>query len=182
MENPDQKTMIEELTQSGFKEGRHPEEDEKLREMQEQNENVKVEVVVQKNMDQALRNSKKDKKKAMPNMFLSDHVSNLDDYSLVSLEDNYNRLDMDKYVFMSDYHQHFPGMEEMPTGVDTLLLYASEIGYYKSNKLDSSKVQAKEHGSSGIKTVELDTVISGGEAVENNFLNQPLLLPPIQGN
>ena len=174
VENPDQKTMIEELAQSGFKEGRHPEEDEKLRKMQEQNENVKVEVVVQKNMDQALRNSKKDKKKAMPNMFLSDHVSNLDDYSLVSLEDNYNRLDLDKYVFMSDYQQHFPGMKEMPTGVDTLLLYASEIGYYKSNKLDSSKVQAKEHGSSGIKTVELDTVISGGEAVENNFLNQQL--------
>lgn len=178
VENNDQKALIEELAESGFKEGKNPEEDETLREMQRQNENVEVEVVVQTRMEQALARAEKDGKTPMPDMFLSDHVSNIDDYSLVSLGDNYDRLDLDKYVFMSDYGKYFPGMKEMPTGVDTLLLYANEIGYYKSNRLDTSTVQATvSQGETGVETVELDTVVSGGEIGEdegNGFLDQGL--------
>lgn len=171
VENKDQKVQIEELIKSGFKKGKNPEEDEDLREMQRQNENVEVEVTVQSDMEAALDDARKDKKKPLPNMFLTDHVSNVDDYSLVSLEDNYNRLDLDKYVFMSDYAKNFPGMKEMPTGVDTLLLYASEIGYYKSNRLDSSTVQASGK-EGGIQTVELDSVFTGKETMEGNYLHR----------
>lgn len=175
VENNDQKIQMEELVESGFRAGRNQEEDGKLLEMQKQNENVEVEVTVQQNMEKALKEAKKNKKASMPNMFLSDHVSNIGDYSLISLEDNYRHLDTEKYVFLSSYEKYFPGMKEMPTGVDTLLLYANEIGYYKSNKLDSSKVQAvKTQGTAGVKTVELDTVISGGEALDKNFLNRNL--------
>lgn len=177
VENKDQKAQIEELVESGFKEGKNPEEDENLREMQRQNENVEVEVVVQAKMEKALKEaSKKASKKngadALPDMFLTDHVSDLDDYSLVSLEDNYKRLDLDKYVFMWDYGQYFPGMKEMPTGVDTLLLYANEIGYHKSNRLDSSTVKADAQSEGGIGTVELEDVLFGGEAMEGNVLDR----------
>lgn len=175
VENNDQKTQIEELVESGFRAGRNQEEDGKLLEMQKQNENVEVEVTVQQNMEKALEESKKSNKDSMPNMFLSDHVSNMGDYSLISLEDNYSRLDMEKYVFMSGYEKYFPGMKEMPTGVDTLLLYVNEIGYYKSNRLNSSEIQAVQpQGTAGVKTVELDTIISGEEALDKNFLNPKL--------
>lgn len=171
VENKDQKVQIEELVKSGFKKGKNPEEDEDLREMQRQNENVEVEVAVQSDMEAALDEARKDKKKPLPNMFLTDHVSNVDDYSLISLEDNYNRLNLDKYVFMADYAKNFPGMKEMPTGVDTLLLYASEIGYHKSNRLDSSTVQASGK-EDGIQTVELDKVFAGEETMEGNYLHR----------
>ncbi len=171
VENKDQKDQIEELTKSGFKKGKNSEEDEDLREMQRQNENVEVEVAVKPDMEAALEEAGKDKKAPLPNMFLTDHVSNVDDYSLVSLEDNYNRLDLEKYVFMSDYAKDFPGMKEMPTGVDTLLLYASEIGYYKSNRLDSSTVQASDKESK-IQTVELDGVFTGEETMEGSYLHR----------
>ncbi len=175
VENNDQKIQIDGLVESGFKEGKNPEEDEKLRQMQEQNENVEVEVVVQQDMEKALQEAKKDKKTPLPNMFLSDHVSNMEEYSLISLEDNHQRLDPEKYVFMADYKEHFPGMKEMPTGVDTLLLYANEIDYHKSNRLESSTVQATEaQGETGVKTVELTDVITGGEAVEGGFLSREL--------
>lgn len=172
VENSDQKSQIEGLVKSGFKEGKTPEKDKDLREMQQQNEKVEVEVAVQRDMEGALEGAAKDKKVSLPNMFLSDHVSNINDYSLVSMEDNYNHLDLEKYVFMFDYRDHFPGMKEMPTGVDTLLLYASEIGYYKSNRLDSSTVQPTAQGESGVKTVELDNVLTGDEAMDGNYLHR----------
>lgn len=159
VENKAQKSQIEAFLPGGFQKGKNEVEDEKLRKMQEENENVTVKITVVSDMEEALKKAKKEKK--LPNMFVSDHVSNLEKYSLVSLEDNYKLLDQEDYVFLADYEKAFPGMKEMPTGVDPLLLYVSKFDYHKSNGLDSSEVKAKKVSEeSDIKTVELSTVLS----------------------
>ena len=170
VEKENQKKQIEDFLFGGFRKGKNEDTDEKLRKMKEENENVKVNIEVVKDMEAALQKAKKEKK--LPNMFLSDHVTNLENYSLVSLEDNYNLLDLDKYVFMSDYEKEFPGMKEMPTGVDTLLVYVSEFDYQKSNHLGDSEVKAEKISEeSDIQTVELSTILS----TENYMKDEEIL-------
>lgn len=167
VENKVQKSQIEAILPGGFQKGIKQAEDEKLRKMQEENENVKVNIKVVPDMEKALQKAKKEKK--LPNMFVSDHVSDLEKYSCVSLEDNYKLLDQDEYVFLADYEKEFPGMKEMPTGVDPLLLYVGKFDYHKSNGLDNSKVKAKKvSAESEIKTVELSNVLSGDDYTQKN--------------
>lgn len=140
VENEDQKSQIEELVESGFKEGERKAEDENIRKMQEENEQVSVKVEVQENMEEALEEAQKDDSISAPNMFLTDHVSNLEDYRLVSLKENvYASLDMEKYLYLSEFEKKYGSLEEIPTGLDTLLLYACQIDYHKDNTLESSR-------------------------------------------
>lgn len=170
VESKEQKKQIENFLPGGFRKGKVEDTDEKLRKMKEENENVEVKITVVKDMEAALQKAKKEKK--FPNMFLSDHVTNLENYSLVSLEDNYNLMDLDKYVFMSDYEKEFPGMKEMPTGVDPLLVYVSEFDYQKSNHLGDSEVKAQKISKqSEIRTVELSTLLS----TENYMADEEIL-------
>lgn len=170
VESKEQKKQIENFLPGGFRKGKVEDTDEKLRKMKEENENVEVKITVVKDMEAALQKAKKEKK--LPNMFLSDHVTDLENYSLVSLEDNYNLMDLDKYVFMSDYEKEFPGMKEMPTGVDPLLVYVSEFDYQKSNHLGDSEVKAQKISKqSEIRTVELSTLLS----TENYMADEEIL-------
>ena len=157
VENEDQKTDIEELVEDGFRkrEGTDASDNEKIKKMQSEDEKVEVVVEVKPDMEIALQEASSSGK--MPNMFLTDHVSNIENYDLVSLEDNvYASLNQDDYIFMSEYESEFSSMKEMPTGVDTLLLYATgKFHYHKNNKLGASEVKASENG-----TVELSTLIT----------------------
>lgn len=161
VENDDQKKQIEELVTDGFRKGESAAEDAKVQKMQAENEEVDVQVEVHKNMETDLQVAKEDEDIEMPNMFLSDHVSNIDDYDLVSLKDNvYESLNPDDYIFMSEYERYFSDMKEMPTGIDTLLLYACQFDYNKDNQLENSGVTATDKG-----TVEIDDLISNDATV-----------------
>lgn len=161
VENEDQKRQIDELVEDGFrhKEGTAQAEDEKLQNMQAEDADVEVAVEVKPDMEAALAEAAADETTELPNMFLSDHVSDVSAYKPVSMEDNvYASLDTKKYLFLSEYEKQFIGMKEMPTGIDTLLLYACEIDYNANNGLDTASV------SSDGSTVKLSEMISADEA------------------
>ena len=140
VENNDQKKQIEDLVENGFRQGKTEKKDEKIRKMQEEDADVSVTVQVQKDMEAALKEAKEDENRPLPDMFLSDHVSNLEEYRLVSMKDNvYASLDTDQYLFLSEYEKRYANMKEMPTGIDTLLLYACQFDYNKDNALIDSE-------------------------------------------
>ena len=72
-------------------------------------------------------------------MFLTDHVTDLSDYKLVSLKENvYDSLDKNAYLFLPENEEMFGEMKEIPTGLDTLLLYSCSFEYNKDNTLTDS--------------------------------------------
>ncbi|MGN1168345.1 MAG: serine/threonine protein kinase [Lachnospiraceae bacterium] len=160
VENEDQKNQIDQLVEDGFrhKKGTSLTDDKKLQNMQQEDENIEVIVEVKDNMEEALKAAAADESIPLPNMFLSDHVSDLDAYKPICMEDNvYASLNPKEYLFMSEYEKQFTGMREMPTGVDTLLLYASQIDYNTNNGLDSSAYNTDDY------TVRLSDLVSGDE-------------------
>lgn len=161
VENEDQKAQIENIVKDGFKKpkerGSSVANDERVRQMQDENAGVDVSVSVHRDMEEDLKNGKKE----MPNMFLTDHVSNLSDYPLVSLRDNvYAALNPEDYLFMSEYERLFDGMKEMPTGIDTLLLYACEFDFPSEEK---GRLNSSSHTEEK-PTIELSELISGKES------------------
>lgn len=170
VENETQKRHLLDMIENGFKKGKSATENEKVRIMQAENEAIDVQVDIKENMESALRSGKQE----MPDMFLTDHVSNLSDYPLVSLRDNvYAALNIDDYVFMSEYERLFEGMKEMPTGIDTLLLYACKFdtAYLskEENKLEDSNYFGKE-----LQTIDISKLLS--DAKVKNEENQPSMV------
>ena len=154
VENDDQKAQIESLAENGFKRGESDTPDEKVRKMQEEDENVTVTVEVKEDMEAALRQAEED---ALPNMFLTDHVADLDAYETVSMKDNvYASLNTEEYLFLSEYESAFGSMKEMPTGIDTLLLYACQFDYDKDNALENSAFMDLPDAD----TIELSEIVS----------------------
>ncbi len=145
VENEDQKAQIEELAKNGFKKGESSNTaDERVMKMQEENEDVTVKVECIEDMkgiegmEEALDKAQEEGD-LLPNMFLTDHVTNLEEYNLVSMKDSvYASLSQADYLFLEEYGKSYSSMLEMPTGLDTLLLYACQFDYHKDNKLDDS--------------------------------------------
>lgn len=170
VENEDQKAQMESLAENGFKRGESDTQDERVRRMQEENKQVTVTVEVQDDMETALKQADED---SMPNMFLTDHVSGLEGYETVSMRENvYASLNIDDYLFMSEYENVFEDMKEMPTGIDTLLLYACQFDYHKDNTLENSCFAEGED----TDTIELSELISDheGEYTTEDKLNNKL--------
>lgn len=158
VENEDQKTQIEALAENGFKKGESDTQDEKVRQMQQEDEQVTVTVEVQEDMEEALKRADEN---SLPNMFLTDHVSDLDTYKPVSMKDNvYASLNADEYLFLSEYENAFDGMKEMPTGIDTLHLYVCQFEYHKDNMLTDSVFMEQVD----TDTIELSEIISDAES------------------
>lgn len=187
VENKDQMNMLQAIVEDGYKPGTSTKSSEEVRKMQKDNDNnVTVEITAHPNMEADLQAQKKHadegKPNQMPDMFLTDHVSDLDQYDLVSLKDNvYASLDTDNYMYMSEYKKQFPDMKEMPTGLDTLLVYSNEVGYNKDNGLNNESngnIKANE------KTVDISSLITEDTSKyteEKNsvkFLNQNLATFP----
>jgi serine/threonine protein kinase len=176
VENEDQKNWVKALEESGFRKGNSSTSDSRVEAMQKDDEKVTVNVEVKEDMETALKEASADDSIALPNMFLSDHVSNLSDYRLVSMEDNvYASLsNLDDYLYMSEYAGQYTDMKEMPTGIDTLLLYACSIDYNKDNKVNESAYYSLD---SDTQTVELSQLISGeGDdyTTADGYLNENL--------
>lgn len=158
VENEDQKTQLEALAENGLKRGESDTQDEKVRRMQEEDEQIAVTVVVQENMEKALDGAAGEDGASLPNMFLSDHVTDLEEYQPISMKENvYAALNTDEYLFLSEYENAYGGMTEMPTGIDTLLLYAGQFDYHKDNALKNSGYTEQED------TIELSGLISTQE-------------------
>ena len=134
VENKDQKKQIDELVKNGFKKGTTSYPDENIQKMQSEDEKVQVQIEVKKDMEQALQ-----KADELPNMFLTDHVTDLSNYKLVSLKENvYDSMDKNAYLFLPENEEMFGEMKEIPTGLDTLLLYSCSFEYNKDNTLTDS--------------------------------------------
>ncbi|MBO5303942.1 MAG: serine/threonine protein kinase [Lachnospiraceae bacterium] len=149
VENKEQKAWLESLKDGGFimAAGENTDSTEstdavqKVSAMQKDNQKVTYMVEVHENMEADLKATEE-----LPDMFISDHVSNLSAYDPVSLRDNvYEAIDISLYEYMSEYEKYFPEMQEMPTGLDTLLLYHASVEYNQDNGL----------------IVDNDTVLSG---------------------
>lgn len=104
-------------------------DDERLKEMRAENKrkikSVKVVDVTEdgSTMDEKLKVAKVAGK--MPDMFLSDRVSDLDEYSLVPLRDTvYKAIRTEAYLYLDTYPKFCDGLKEMPTGINSLFLYS----------------------------------------------------------
>lgn len=76
-----------------------------------------------KTMDQALQEVKGTD--AFPDVFVSDRVSDLGSYTLVSYQNNVIlSVDERTHLYLSQYAQRYQSQKEMPTSFDVLLLYA----------------------------------------------------------
>lgn len=103
---------------------------------------VDVEQTYHKDMDTVLQEQKQ-AKKALPTLFVSDHVKNPEQYGLVSYKDTvYQEMQPEDYYYLSVYQDSHPSMYEMPTSFDVLLFYA--IGEQQD---DSWKISWKERNS-----------------------------------
>jgi len=138
VENEDQKKVVEELTEEGFKKGGLSESmqqnPEKWQKFWSENEKVTVEVSVHEDIQNDLEKATEDE---IPNMYITDHVSDVQKSDLISLEGIYNDINVSDYAYMSEYTNHFPTYKEMPTGLDTLLVYVCNISYDKDMGLES---------------------------------------------
>lgn len=187
VENQDQKEWLEALRDGGFYGTGEADDaesgaEQKVAKMQRDNQNVIYVVEVHENMEKDLKeaNVSTEDDLELPNMFLSDHVSDLSEYPLVSLKDNvYEALDTSAYEYMSEYETNFPGMTEMPTGLNTLLLYHASIEYNQDNGLvsdnditngDLSYVQDKVADTGKVELEELIPALAE-EYKADNMLN-----------
>lgn len=173
-------------------------DDERLREMRIENEkkikSVRVEDVTAdgSTMDKKLKEAKAAGK--MPDMFLSDRVSNLDEYSLVSLRDTvYEAIQPEAYLYMDTYPKYCSGLKEMPTGINSIFLYSMRLksGEKKKGKTDllkdssfyrekTSSVELSEILSRNIDKSEF-TVMKGGYLTRSGLLASPDCFVPEQG-
>lgn len=77
--------------------------------------------------------------KDFPDVFLTDRVSNLEQYDLVSYEDNvYQGINVEDYLYLSEYKTYFSDYKEMPTSVDVMLFYALGTGDTENSATESS--------------------------------------------
>lgn len=138
-------------------------------------ENQKIDVKVVdvsadgSSMEQKLIQAQKENK--MPDMFLSDHVSDLSQYDLVSYKDTvYKAIEdrMDEYLYMADYEKYYPQMNEMPTGINTLFLYAYKFDDTGSTEMTLKNSvfmeDTKTYGES--ENIEISTVLDAAKKEE----------------
>lgn len=77
--------------------------------------------------------------KDFPDVFLTDRVFNLEQYDLVSYEDNvYQGINVEDYLYLSEYKTYFSDYKEMPTSVDVMLFYALGTGDTENSATESS--------------------------------------------
>ncbi len=138
VENEDQKEQLDDLVENGFKQGSIPDQSNNTKLWKrywKENEEVTVEVLVKEDMAEAISESSDEN---LPNMYITDHVPEDNKKNLVSIEkDVYAALnDQDYYCLDKEtYGTEFPDYTELPTGLDTLMLYSLKLGESDTGKL-----------------------------------------------
>lgn len=141
VENEKQKEMLDSVASKNFVSSENA--SERVNQMLQDNKKITVNVVnITKDnpdatMSQELKKAKENK--SMPDMFFSDNVSDLDSYKLVSYQDNVlEELEREDYLYLTEYEKCFPQMNEMPTGINTLLLFGKQYEQKPENSLKDS--------------------------------------------
>lgn len=166
----EEKTILDSVAQNNFVPGKDlGQVSDRVKKMLENNKNITVNVVNIKEKDEnatmgeKLREAKQNN--TMPDMFLTDYVRDLDSYHLASFEDNVlAEIKREEYLYMSEYEKYFPDMTEMPTGVNTLMLYAKAYKPNAQNTLTDSRFYAKDNKK---QSVELDDVTAASKDGSN---------------
>ncbi len=164
----DQKKMLDSVAQNNFVAGDHlGQVSERVKNMLENNKNITVNVVdITAGDENATMTSKLEEAKksnTMPDMFFTDDVLDLSKYHLLSFGDSLlPELKEDDYLYLSAYPKYFPDMTEMPTGINTMLLYAKEYKGNAANTLHTSKFYDPKR-----RTTELDEVLQASRDAAN---------------
>lgn len=175
VENESQKEALDSLANDGFKVDPSTDKDEtknvnaKITEIQKNDEKITVNIEVKPDMETALAEAKV--AGTMPDMFMTDHVKNINDYHLESLKTSvYSAINPDDYVHMGQYKDYFSDMKEMPTGIDTLIMYACAFeNNSSSNRLKDSKYMTEDKAESSASTIDIIKDICNEAAEESNM-------------
>lgn len=98
-----------------------------IRRIKEENQKIQYEIINiaedGKTMEQALQEAKGSN--AFPDVFVTDRVSHLNRYALISYQDNVAAsVENETHIYLSQYQEKYQSQTEMPTSFDVLLLYA----------------------------------------------------------
>ena len=169
VENEKQKEMLDSVASKNFVSSENA--SERVNQMLQDNKKITVNVVnITKDnpdatMSQELKKAKENK--SMPDMFFSDNVSDLDSYKLVSYQDNVlEELERDDYLYLTEYEKCFPQMNEMPTGINTLLLFGKQYEQKPENSLKDSVFYTDEKYKNS-DTVEIADVVKENKAADS---------------
>lgn len=131
------------------------------------------------NMDDALDAAVKGKEE-FPDLFVSDNVSDLDRYDLVSFQDNvYQNINPQDYLYFSVYEKYFSDMKEMPISFDVLLFYGIDTDTdsvteamkkkFAKQKIKSSTLLDKTKNG----TIELQEILDANtDGQEHTYLDE----------
>lgn len=151
-------------------------ESEAIMQMKRENENISIEIrdITKKeegysrkydDMDSALK-AAEDGKEAFPDLFISDNVSDLDKYDLVSFENNvYQNINTDDYLYFSAYHKYFPDMKEFPTSFNVLLFYGIDL---EKQEVVPKKIKDTVTSSSLLSSAKEDGTIELADILKAN--------------
>ena len=169
VENEKQKEMLDSVASKNFVSSENA--SERVNQMLQDNKKITVNVVnITKDnpdatMSQELKKAKENK--SMPDMFFSDNVSDLDSYKLVSYQDNVlEELEREDYLYLTEYEKCFPQMNEMPTGINTLLLFGKQYEQKPENSLKDSVFYTDEKYKNS-DTVEIADVVKENKAADS---------------
>ena len=169
VENEKQKEMLDSVASKNFVSSENA--SERVNQMLQDKKKITVNVVnITKDnpdatMSQELKKAKENK--SMPDMFFSDNVSDLDSYKLVSYQDNVlEELEREDYLYLTEYEKCFPQMNEMPTGINTLLLFGKQYEQKPENSLKDSVFYTDEKYKNS-DAVEIADVVKENKAADS---------------
>lgn len=169
VENEDQKNQLDSLYKKGLKQGEEGDmlvaadqtDPKKWQKFWDQNQNITVDVQVHPDMADDLSATQEEQQ---PNMYMTDHVPDNLKTDYVSLEGIYDELDAENnyaYLTKTNYEKEFPDYTEMPTGLDTVIVYSCNLAENDDNTLVESSDKIKnailgENGDDGgkLKTIK----------------------------
>lgn len=164
VEDANQKKILTDIVNNNFHQEDKSGKDQNTEAWLKENQKIKVNIVnVQEpagegskgtSMEEALAQAKAEGK--MPDMFITDHVEDLSEYDLVSLEDNICQAVQDKtdeYLYLEDYSKYYRDMKEMPTGINTLFLYSFQFDMNVNSNIKDSTFTDSEKTAIDIEKV-----------------------------
>ena len=164
VEDANQKKILTDIVNNNFHQEDKSGKDQNTEAWLKENQKIKVNIVnVQEpagegskgtSMEEALAQAKAEGK--MPDMFITDHVEDLSEYDLVSLEDNICQAVQDKtdeYLYLEDYSKYYRDMKEMPTGINTLFLYSFQFDMNVNSNIKDSTFADSEKTAIDIEKV-----------------------------
>lgn len=146
VDSEDMKVALEEVVQK-MSDIDTTQDSEAIQKMKKENKEITFEIIditqktdekeVYTDMDEALAAVKDTED--FPDVFLTDRVSNIEQYDLASYQNNvYQAINAEDYLYLSVYKTYFSDYKEMPTSIDVMLFYALGAGSSEDSVTTSS--------------------------------------------